>query len=276
VVIGVGRGDACLAQLGLAPAPLGPFDRFLDHLAKYLTGVSVPLGELAADGYRPVSDMGVAEVPEGSTLQRLDDSVPVVPVDVAATGPKVIGIGARRSRHVSFTVGADEERIRKAIETARAARETAGLNPDELSFGAYVNVVCHDDIEVARRVAASGVSIFSRFSAMYGKAQAGVGAAAAASLEKLSAAYDVRHHGELDAGHNGAVDLDFMNRFAIVGSPGYCAERLARLEKLGLDRVVVMSGLDDGSAETARQVRECREALDNGVLPLPARHEVAR
>ena len=42
---------------------------------------------------------------------------PKVPVDVAATGPKMIEIGARLAERVTFAVGADPARVRWAIET---------------------------------------------------------------------------------------------------------------------------------------------------------------
>ena len=49
-------------------------------------------------------------------------AMPKVPVDVAASGPKVIALGATLGDRVTFAVGADPERIAWALETARAAR----------------------------------------------------------------------------------------------------------------------------------------------------------
>ena len=72
--------------------------------------------------------------------------LPKVPVDVAATGPKVIAAAARHADRVTFAVGADAERIRWGMEVARAARAEAGLSA-EIPFGAYVTLIVHDDPE---------------------------------------------------------------------------------------------------------------------------------
>ncbi len=55
---------------------------------------------------------------------------PKVPVDVAATGPRVIAAAARHADRVSLNVGADMERIRWGMDVARAARAEAGLSPE--------------------------------------------------------------------------------------------------------------------------------------------------
>jgi 5,10-methylenetetrahydromethanopterin reductase len=44
-----------------------------------------------------------------------------VPVDVAATGPRTIAVGARHAERVTFTVGADPRRVSWAVEEARRA-----------------------------------------------------------------------------------------------------------------------------------------------------------
>ena len=46
------------------------------------------------------------------------NGLPKVPVDVAATGPRVIGIGACLAERVTFAVGAEPERVAAAIATA--------------------------------------------------------------------------------------------------------------------------------------------------------------
>ena len=46
---------------------------------------------------------------------------PKVPLDVAATGPRVIGVGARHAERITFAVGASHDRIRGSVERARQA-----------------------------------------------------------------------------------------------------------------------------------------------------------
>ena len=64
-------------------------------------------------------------------------------MEVAATGPKVIGIGARHAERIMFTLGADPIRLRWGIDVARQAAVAYGRDPAQLCFGAYINLACH-------------------------------------------------------------------------------------------------------------------------------------
>jgi 5,10-methylenetetrahydromethanopterin reductase len=57
-----------------------------------------------------------------------------VPVEVSATGHRVIGIGARHAERVMFTLGANIDRLAWGIAEARAARQKAGLDPDGVAL----------------------------------------------------------------------------------------------------------------------------------------------
>lgn len=61
-----------------------------------------------------------------------------VPVEVAASGPRMIAVAALEADRVMFALGADEARLAWGIEVTRA---DAGLDPERIAFGAYVNCV---------------------------------------------------------------------------------------------------------------------------------------
>lgn len=69
--------------------------------------------------------LGLAHGPAASSIRWIGDR-PNVPVEVAATGPKVVGIAARQADRVMLVVGADPKRLAWAIETARSAAAEAG------------------------------------------------------------------------------------------------------------------------------------------------------
>jgi 5,10-methylenetetrahydromethanopterin reductase len=267
MVLGIGRGDSALANAGLAPSGLATFERYLRNVQAYLRGDGVPLAQLDSYGHRPVTDLGAAGVPEESRLRWLDPSRPKVPVDVAASGPAVIAIAARHADQVTFSVGADHRRLTWAIETARTARRAAGLDPDTLRMGAFVNVVAHPDEEVALGLAAVSVTTFARFSIMHGKTPGPVDDRARAALERVARSYDLREHASGDAKHGSAVDADYVASFGIVGTPAQCTERLVRLGELGLDRVAILGGLAGSSADDADKLRVSRQALAADVFP---------
>lgn len=275
VVLGIGRGDSSLAHVGLAPASPAVLESYVRTVQSYLRGSGVPFDQLDRGGHRLSTELGAAGIPEDSRLRWLNPDVPKVPVDVAASGPAVIGVAARHADRVTFGVGADHERLSWAVQTARAARAQAGLDPATLSMGAYVNVVAHPDEGVALELAATGVTMFSRFSIMHGTTAGPVSESARAALEKVSDAYDLREHGSGDARHRSSVDARFIASFGVVGTPAQCADRLARLSELGLDRVMILGGFAGTSERARADLHLSRELLAAEVFPA-VREKLAR
>src|SRR5437879_5134498 len=69
-VLGIGRGDSSLAHLGLAPAPVRAFERYVDALQRYLRGDEVEFERPARrDAPPPVDALGLAQVPVSSRLE---------------------------------------------------------------------------------------------------------------------------------------------------------------------------------------------------------------
>src|SRR5438128_2633316 len=88
--LGIGRGDSALAHLGLAPASVPVFENYVRDVQSYLRGESVPFAVSSATSTRPLETLGLAGASSDSRLHWLRSSHKKVPVDVAATGPKVI------------------------------------------------------------------------------------------------------------------------------------------------------------------------------------------
>ena len=258
--LGIGRGDSALAHLGRAPDGVSAFEEYLERVQRYLRGEEVPF-EAGGD----VDSLELADRPVSSRIMWLPADLPRVPVDVAATGPRVIEAAARHADRVTFSVGADAERIRWGIEVARAAREEAGLSP-EIEFGAYVTLVVHDDPQEAMRIGEGDLSLFSRFSVMYG---AVIGPASESQREVLHGihdSYDLKQHAGAGSPQTRVLTAEFANKFGIFGPPLYCAQRLAELVELGIDRFIVVGtrmGLSDPEAARAaeRLVEEVVPAL---------------
>src|SRR5258707_747395 len=181
-----------------------------------------------------------------------------------ASGPKVIAMSALHAERVMFTLGADVERLQWGIELARKTRKDAGLDPDAIAFGAYINMGCHPDIEAARGLVRGGLTTFARFSVMHGKANGPVSAKDRDVLEALRTNYDMKAHTQGDSRQAGTLTDDFIDRFAIVGPPDRCIERLQSLAKLGLDKVAI-SGAARGAAPEDAVV--ARELIAMHVLP---------
>ena len=251
-VLGIGRGDSALFQIGLEPAPLDVFASFLARLATYLRGGSVELEGFA------------------SRLRWLDAlKLPPVPVDVAATGPRVIELSARIADRITFAVGASPERIQWGIAKARAARAAAGLDPDALAFGAYVNVAPHPDVSVARELVRGGVGTFAHFSGMAGSSADGVAAADRAVFTGIHARYEREAHTLGRARHAKALEPAFLDRFAVVGPPKDCVARLRELVDAGARKLIVTGASFDADRDEGLR---SRTLFEQEVLPALRRH----
>lgn len=255
MLLGIGRGDSSLAHLGLSPVPVGRFERYLAAVQAYLRGDEVPFDELPGDAAPPVEELGLRDAPTASRLEWLRPEQPKVPVAIAATGPKVVSAAARHAEQVLLSVGALPERIRWGIDAARRAREEAGLDPDGVSFGAFVNVVAHPDPAVARDLVSGGLASFARFSVMHGSPTGPLSDDDRRVLERVHSAYDMTSHTQAGSSQTEALDPDFVDRFGVVGPSEACIERIEELAALGLDRLVVIgptAGASRGHAAEAQ------------------------
>jgi 5,10-methylenetetrahydromethanopterin reductase len=117
----------------------------------------------------PIDDLGLADTPDASQIAWIAGSRKVS-VEVTATGPRAIKLAGVHAERVMFALGADTARIKWDMELAKQARLGAGLDPNDLCFGAYVNCVCHQDIDTARMLVRGALSLFARFSVLHGKA----------------------------------------------------------------------------------------------------------
>ena len=244
-VLGIGRGDSALAHIGLAPVSLASFHQALIDLQRLLRGELVPFASHGARTDAPgVETLSLSDRPDGSRLKWLPADLPKVPLDVAATGPKVIEMAATMAERVTFSVGASPERLAWAVELARAARRARGLPDHGISYGAQIIVVCHPDkAAMMRDVAPSMVAPLARFQVIQRAAVGPQSGSDATNFDTVRRSYDMNQHGRVlshEKLKDAAFTPDFVDRFAIVGPPDYCVERLLQLTSLGIERFVVV------------------------------------
>lgn len=240
-ILGIGRGDSSMAKIGRVPATRGALENYLVQLRAYLAGE-----EVDRDG-------------TPSRIEWLDEcDVPRVPIEVSATGPKVIDVAARHADQICFAVGADVERLAASMARARKAAEAADRDPEDLRFGAFINCVVNPDPEVAREAIRGGLSTFARFSGVEGM---NVDAAGAGET------YDMGGHGKADSAHARAMDADFIHRFGIAGPGDEAVARFSELRDVGLDFVRIVPGSRDMDPGVAIQ---SFQAIAQQVIPAVA------
>jgi 5,10-methylenetetrahydromethanopterin reductase len=221
-VCGIGRGDTALFHLGRKPMPIADFFARTEELHTYLQRGTVDL-----DGYP-------------SRLRWLDHARQApVPIDIAASGPKVIAFAARTVERITFAIGASPDRLAWALDLARTAMKEAGRAEGDVSFGAYVNVACHPDLASARALVRGSVAAFAHFSAMPGSTGAGLNDADKELVAEVGRRYDSNQHLQNAADHAQVLPDEFIDRFAVLGDFATCSKRLHELTDMGLDRLII-------------------------------------
>jgi alkanesulfonate monooxygenase SsuD/methylene tetrahydromethanopterin reductase-like flavin-dependent oxidoreductase (luciferase family) len=135
-----------------------------------------------------------------------------------------------------------------------------------VSFGAYVNVVAHDDKAVAQQIGSGGLATFARFNVMHGRPSGPHDDADRGVLSGVHDAYDMTRHTRAGSPQAGAITAEFADRFAILGPPAECVDRLRGLAALGLDHFVIVgpslgADRDEAIAASRRFADEVLPAL---------------
>ena len=265
MILGIGRGDSALAHLGRAPARLKWFENHLISLQAYLRGeeVAFTAAGIADEAAPPVENLGLADAPTASRIGWAKDTARV-PVEVAATGARVIRIAARHADRIMFALGAVPERLAWGIETARAAAAEAGRDLDTLRFGAYINLACHEDLGLARELARTGTGLFARFSVMHGAIAGPADESQAEVFRNLHATYDMNAHGRQGGQQTQALTDEFMDGYAVIGDSDHCLRRLEAVAALGIDKIAVTG---PNFAARAHEAQEAAARFTEFVMP---------
>ena len=234
-ILGIGRGDSAVSKIGERAPASKDFARYISQVQGFLRGDEVTLD----NGYRSRNEW----------IARAN--LPKVPVDVAATGPRVIEVGATLAESVSFcSWRRSSDRLGWAVDHARQARKQAGLDPATLKLGAFLNVVVDPDLAHARALARGTVGTIAHFSGMSRDSTQGMRPEDRAVAQKIGETYDMSRHARGDAGHAQFLDDAFVDRFAIAGPPAHCLQRFEAILKLGLDHLIIVGpGADVGPTD---------------------------
>lgn len=265
-VLGLGRGDSALAHLGLSPAPVPVFERYLERVQDYLRGDEVPFS-IADDGageVRSADALGMGGQPTSSRLAWLSPDLDKVPVDVYCSGPRMIELAATRADRFTLAVGADPERVGWALDLARDARAASGASPDLGNVGVFLPILVHPDRAQARTLIAGGVASVARFSVMHGTVTGPADDERRSQLKDIQRAYDMSRHYAHGSAQAAAVSDAVIDDFAVAGPTSYCIERLQALVELGVRRIVVQAGVSGGDPA---DMQAARRRLVEEVLP---------
>ena len=246
-ILGVARGDSALRFLGQPPMGLDAYREALGRVRAYLDGEAVERNGFTA----PISWPAALGLPH-------------LPLDVHATGHQVIGLAAVIADRVTFAVAAQPAWVRWAIGTARAAREQAGLDPDELQVGAFLmSAVADDPVEAAGLVRAN-VSIFAHIAGEAHHIPGVVPDAQRAVIEHVVESYVEAQHGSTTAAAATELPPAFVEWFAATGTTQQVVDRLGEVVDLGLRHLILVGPARDADPHAAD---DALARFDAEVLP---------
>lgn len=232
MVLGLGRGDSAVQRIGKDLYPVADFRRYVDEVQAYLRGDTIKRGEF---------DSRIEWLP------FVDQ--PKVPLQIAATGPKVIELAAQRADAVMLAVGADVEHVAAALTHARTCAAAAGRT---VRIGAFINCVVHPDADVARAAVRGAAASFARFSSFKGSPVERLPAPLQNAVAFLREHYDMKDHTRATSAHARAMEDQFVDWFAIAGEPERVLPRFEALAALGLDFIYLVSTSGDTPRDVAR------------------------
>ncbi|MBH66923.1 MAG: hypothetical protein CMM58_01070 [Rhodospirillaceae bacterium] len=247
-VLGIGRGDSSLFNIGQKPVSPKVFRNYIEDLQIYLSG-----GTRDTAGY-------------DSQLKWLAAAKIIkVPLDVAATGPKIIALGAEIAERVSFALGSDPDRIAWGMDRVFEAVERSSNSDKSIpSMGAYLNICVHDELTRAAELVRPGVGIFAHFTGMPGANRDNINQADQNIFDRLGGEYDKKRHGRAEATHAQQMPIEFIERFAIIGSAENCINKLEAIQNLGIQRIFVIGPRPDHFGQEAYIASE---RFANEVIP---------
>jgi 5,10-methylenetetrahydromethanopterin reductase len=267
--LGIARGDSPLAHLGLAPTSPNEFEHYLRQVQSYLRGEHVdPLTTasgtraVAADGHNVLPEEGR---PTENKMLWIDGSVPKVPVDVAASGPKVIQLAARVADRITFAVSASTERLLWAMDLANQELDAIGRPREDVRFGAVLPIIVAPTREEARQTVGSSVAGFMRFNVMHGTPNGPLSDAARKTLTEVHDKYHMSDHVKIEAEHAQGLPAEVVDDFAIAGPVDYCVERLQALIDIGITKFNITNSAFRSDDPLAGQ--ESHRLLAAEVLP---------
>jgi len=244
-MLGVGSGDSAILNLGERPVTLG-------GLREYVEAVRALLARREADWRGRRARLTWPERP--------------VPLYLAAEGPRTLELAGEVCDGVIVNLGVRPEDVRDAVARVHAGARRAGRDPAAIDLWLTVRVnVCADPAagldEIRMELASNAHHVF-RFT-FEGKR---VPPELVEPIRRVQRGYEPRAHEQLGASANAAL-LEaepalfgyLADRFAVVGPPAACVQRLRAAAAAGIANFLFTGFV----ADRPRLIR----ALGEEVLP---------
>ncbi len=244
-IFGLGSGDSAILNLAERPATLADLRAYLETVRALLT-----TGEATWRG----------------RTTRVTWAQRPIPLYLSAEGPRTLELAGEIADGVVVNVGLEPGLIRDAVARVHAGARRAGRDPAGIDLWTLVRANVTDDVtagvhEIRMELASNAHHVF-RFTLEGKRVPAGL----ADAIRRVQGGYQPAAHEALGASPNAAL-LDaepalrawLAERFAVVGPPATCADKLRAVVEAGITGLLVTGFV----ADRPRLIR----ALGEQVLP---------
>jgi 5,10-methylenetetrahydromethanopterin reductase len=238
----LGSGDSSMATIGRRRARLSELETYGRAVQGLCAGQTV-----VYDGY-PLR-LRFAKLP--------------VPVHLCAEGPKTQMLAGRFADGAVLYNGITEDVVKSSVANVAAGAREAGRSPDDIQL--WWPVVFHMTDDISEGIDAIKFSLAGTANRAFrhSLSDKGVPERLQAGFRGLQSDYKSSHHQQLGDHHWNASLVDkygltdyLAGRFAIVGPPEHCVERLQELESFGATNVTISLLSQDlpGQVDTMTQL----------------------
>jgi probable F420-dependent oxidoreductase len=220
MVMAIGRGDSARRYINQQPVRVSRFEEALRMIKPFMNGEKVPWNGTEVE------------------LAWVRPELPPIEMYVAGYGPRALAVAGRVGDGVVIQL-ADPDIIQWIMGTARAAAEEAGRDPAALKCIVSAPSHISDDLADAREQVRWFPAMVSNhvrdLISRYGNDGSVVPRALTDYVPERTG-YDYDEHSRVGAKHGAFVSDEICDRFCVLGTPDQAADKLARLESIGVDQ----------------------------------------
>lgn len=238
-MLGIGSGDSAIRNLGEKAAKLAELRAYIETLQALLRGEAVDW--------------------HGKRIHTSWISRPV-PIYISAEGPKTLELAGAVADGVCMHTGTTPEIVADSIGHVRRGAEKAGRDPDSIDIWAMLKTAVADTREEALAEIRMGLAGSAHHAFRFGLEGKYVPEELQEPVLELVRRYDTTQHEVWDGANRVLSDelgiTDFLaDRFALVGTPEQCIERLRSIRDAGLHQVI-LPALGPDPADMLRRLGE--------------------
>jgi 5,10-methylenetetrahydromethanopterin reductase len=239
--LGIGIGDSSLRTMGLKPLKLAELEAAIAELRALFAGENVTEHDSGAEFH----------------LNYLSGPTQV-PIYIAASAPKILGLSGRIADGVIVLVGTAPHFIQAALDTIEAGAKEVGRTLDDLHIVLWTPTSINEDSKKARDLVRAHVA-----RVVIRPLPAEIDPKLQAAVDHIRETYDYYHHMDTEADHADIVPDELVDLFALAGTPDECRASLEQISGLGIDQVSIVPFVPPGEsrAPTIRTFAEITDGL---------------